>query len=88
MKVTQVQPYLRLQASQARTPNVPMSFFSTQAPTISTDSLTLTLRHNDKRVYEVPGSASLLERIALFFGSEVRDNLYALDTTQGPAHLL
>src|SRR5438128_761544 len=33
--------------------------------------LHLTLRHNGKNVYEVPGSASLYERLGLFFGGEV-----------------
>jgi DNA mismatch repair protein MutL len=49
--------------------------------------LHLTLRHNGKLVYEVPGSADLLERIGLFFGPEVRDKLYAVDERQGPYHL-
>ncbi len=49
--------------------------------------LHLTLRHNDKNVYEVPGSTSLEDRIALFFGPEVRDRLYAIDVAQGGAHL-
>ncbi len=49
--------------------------------------LHLTLRHNGKPVYEVPGATSLLDRIGLFFGREVRDKLYAIDAVHGPAHL-
>jgi DNA mismatch repair protein MutL len=49
--------------------------------------LHVTLRHNSKQVYEVPGTASLIDRIGLFCGNEVRDRLYALDATQGTAHL-
>ena len=47
----------------------------------------LVLKHNGKNVYEVPATADLLERIGVFFGKEVRDKLYPLDATQGPAHL-
>jgi len=49
--------------------------------------LHLTLRHNDKIVYEVPAKATLMERIRLFFGGEVADQLYAIDARHGPAHL-
>ncbi len=49
--------------------------------------LHLTLRHNGKLVYEIPGSAGLLERIGLFFGDEVRGQLYNIDQHQGPNHL-
>jgi len=47
----------------------------------------LSLKHNGKKVYEVTASDDLLTRIGIFFGKEVRDQLYALDATQGPAHL-
>jgi len=50
-------------------------------------NLHLTLRHNGKDVYEVPGSAGLLDRIGLFFGPEVRDKLYPVERCQGPAML-
>ncbi len=49
--------------------------------------LHLTLRNNGKIVYEVPGTAGLIERIGLFFGPEVRDQLYEIDARQGPNHL-
>jgi len=47
----------------------------------------LVLRHNGKNVYEVSASDDLLTRIGTFFGKEVRDQLYAIDARQGPAHL-
>ncbi len=49
--------------------------------------LHLTLRHNGKHVYEVPGATDLRERIGLFFGKEVRDQLYAVEAHQGPVVL-
>ncbi len=50
-------------------------------------TLHLTLRHNSKVVYEVPDRAGLLDRIGLFFGPELRDQLYPLERSQGPARL-
>ena len=49
--------------------------------------LHLTLRHNGKLVYEVPPVSTLLDRVGLFLGRDVRDKLYAIDAPQGPAHL-
>ena len=49
--------------------------------------LHLTLKHNGKHVYEVPGLTDLPERIGLFFGDEVREPLYIVDAKQGPARL-
>ena len=37
-------------------------------------------------VYEVPATAGLLDRIALFFGREVRDQLLSGRGTHGPRH--
>ncbi len=54
---------------------------------LSRPGLHLTLKHNGKNVYEVAGSSSLLERIGLFFGQDVRDALFSVDARQGPAHL-
>jgi DNA mismatch repair protein MutL len=50
-------------------------------------SIHLVLKHNGKNVYEVSSSDDLLGRIGIFFGKEVRDQLYAVDAKQGPAHL-
>jgi DNA mismatch repair protein MutL len=47
----------------------------------------MVLKHNGKSVYEVSSSDDLLSRIGIFFGKEVRDQLYAIDAKQGPAHL-
>jgi len=49
--------------------------------------LHLTLRHNGKHVYEVTSTTTLEDRIALFFGADVRDRLYAVDAALGGAHL-
>jgi DNA mismatch repair protein MutL len=45
--------------------------------------LHLVLRHNGKVVHDVPASAGLLDRIALFFGEEVRRGLYLVEAEQG-----
>ncbi len=49
--------------------------------------LHLTLRHNNKTVYDLPASAVLLDRIAAFFGPEVSNQLYAVQGYQGSASL-
>jgi DNA mismatch repair protein MutL len=49
--------------------------------------LHLTLRNNGKLVHEIPGTSGLLERIGLFFGQDVREQLYEFDARQGPNHL-
>ncbi|HUR55792.1 MAG TPA: DNA mismatch repair endonuclease MutL [Gemmataceae bacterium] len=54
---------------------------------LANPTLHLTLRHNGKLVYEIPSSASLTDRIGLFFGGEVRDALYELDSGPGTVHL-
>jgi DNA mismatch repair protein MutL len=51
------------------------------------DHLHLTLRHNDKPVYEVPGNGELRDRIVLFFGTELRDKLYGIEQKAGPVRL-
>jgi DNA mismatch repair protein MutL len=54
---------------------------------LANPSLHMTLRHNGRLVYEIPGSAGLLDRIALFFGGDVRDALYQIDSGPGPLRL-
>jgi DNA mismatch repair protein MutL len=49
--------------------------------------LHLTLRHNNKPVYDVPASATLLDRLGQFFGPEVAGSLYSVEAHQGTAHL-
>jgi DNA mismatch repair protein MutL len=51
---------------------------------LANPALHITLRHNGKLVYDIPASAGLLDRIELFFGGEVRDSLYEIDTGPGP----
>jgi len=54
---------------------------------LANPQLHLVLRHNGKLVYEIPGTAGLRDRIALFFTGEVRDGLYELDSGPGPLRL-
>jgi DNA mismatch repair protein MutL len=54
---------------------------------LAESAMHLTLRHNGKLTYEVPASAALRDRLGLFFGTSVRDRLYALEATQGPVRL-
>jgi len=51
---------------------------------LSHPTLHITLRHNGRLVYDIPGSAGLADRIALFFTGEVRDALYEIDSGPGP----
>lgn len=51
------------------------------------EGLHLTLRHNGKKVIEVPGSATLRDRIRLYFGNEVADHLYDIQAQHGPVTL-
>jgi DNA mismatch repair protein MutL len=49
--------------------------------------LHLTLRHNNKLVYDLPASMVLLDRIAALFGPDVSNHLYAVQGHQGSATL-
>jgi DNA mismatch repair protein MutL len=49
--------------------------------------LHLTLRHNDKSVYEIAGGMDITERLDLFFGTDIRERLYPLEARKGPALL-
>jgi len=50
---------------------------------LANPTLHLVLRHNGKAVYDIPASANLKDRIGLFFGAEIRDSLYAVDSGPG-----
>ena len=54
---------------------------------LANPSLHLVLRHNGKMVYDIPASANLKDRIGLFYGAEIRDALYAVDSGPGPVSL-
>lgn len=54
---------------------------------LANPSLHITLRHNNKLVYEIPATAGLADRIQLFFGGEIRDALYEVDSGPGPMRL-
>ncbi len=49
--------------------------------------LHLTLRHNNKPVYDVKRTTSLIDRIGLFFGPEIANQLYGVQAARGPATL-
>jgi DNA mismatch repair protein MutL len=49
--------------------------------------LGISLRHNDKDVYDVPVSSPLKERITRFFGDEVGSKLIEVEASQGPVTL-
>ncbi|HTU20378.1 MAG TPA: DNA mismatch repair endonuclease MutL, partial [Gemmataceae bacterium] len=54
---------------------------------IRATELHLTLRNNNKTVYDIPAATVLLDRIAAFFGPEVSNQLYAVQNYQGSATL-
>ena len=54
---------------------------------LANPTLHLTLRHNGKLVYDIPASAGLTDRVALFFGAEVRDALLPVDSGPGPVRV-
>ncbi len=54
---------------------------------IAQPALHLTLRHNGKDVYEVSASMPLLDRLGLFFGKDVRDQLYRVEAENGTVRL-
>lgn len=58
-----------------------------QCRPIRESGLHLTLRHNGKSVYDVPAATPLQERIALLFGPEVSEALYAIEGQQGNVRL-
>ncbi len=47
----------------------------------------LTLRHNNKPVYDLPPSMTLLDRVGAFFGLETAGALYAVEERKGDARL-
>ncbi|QVL34673.1 DNA mismatch repair endonuclease MutL [Telmatocola sphagniphila] len=47
----------------------------------------LTLKHNNRMIYEVPAGASLLDRIRIFFGDEIAKHLFPVHREQGPVSL-
>ncbi|GIW78684.1 MAG: hypothetical protein KatS3mg105_0491 [Gemmatales bacterium] len=49
--------------------------------------LHLRLAHNGKKIYDLAGNMGLLERIALFFGPQLREQLYSIEAQQGPIRL-
>ncbi|WP_020471891.1 DNA mismatch repair endonuclease MutL [Zavarzinella formosa] len=50
-------------------------------------SLHLLLKHNNRLVHEIPSSAGLADRLGLFFGKEVRENLIEVEAEAGGLEL-
>ena len=46
-------------------------------------SLHIVLRHNNRMVHEIPASAGLPDRLGLFFGKDVRENLIEVEAEAG-----
>jgi DNA mismatch repair protein MutL len=51
--------------------------------TLSRLGVHLTLSHDGRRLYEVPGALGFLDRVGLFFGAEVANALYAFQEERG-----
>jgi DNA mismatch repair protein MutL len=49
---------------------------------LSRPGVHFTLMHDGRLVYEVPAGQGLMDRVGLFFGTDVANSLYALDTVQ------
>lgn len=47
---------------------------------LSHPGLHVVLRHNGKLVYDIPATAGFVDRVGLFFGADVRNGLYELDS--------
>ncbi len=54
---------------------------------LANPGLHIVLRHNGRLVYEIPATATLPDRVGLFFGGDVRDALYLVETPAGPTRL-
>jgi DNA mismatch repair protein MutL len=69
-----------------RTTATELSHVSEQVTRIALaqSKLHLALRHNGRNVFEVPATASLFDRIVLFFGKELREQLYEIAVDAGP----
>src|SRR5690606_31705122 len=50
-------------------------------------TLHLTLRHNEKTVFDLPGTQHLGERLELFYGSEHASQLIAIEAVDGETRL-
>jgi DNA mismatch repair protein MutL len=72
-----------------RTPGTEMGHLSETFTrlALAQPDLHLTLAHNGKSVYELPAGTPLFERLGLFFGAELRDQLYALEAANGQVTL-
>ncbi|MEZ6067779.1 MAG: DNA mismatch repair endonuclease MutL [Planctomycetaceae bacterium] len=54
---------------------------------LANPNLHLTLRHNDKTTFDLPASPQLIERLEVFYGSELAGKLIPVDASVGEARL-
>ena len=45
------------------------------------------LRHNNKTVYEIPATGQLIDRLRLFYGSELAEKLIPVESESGDVRL-
>lgn len=74
--------FLKTVATELRTASETVTRLALAHPTVG-----FSLRHNGRTVVEVPGNATLPDRIELFFGSEIRNSLLEIDTGPGETRL-
>jgi DNA mismatch repair protein MutL len=70
--------FLKTIATELRTASEMVTKLALSHPAVG-----FSLRHNGRTVVEVPGNATLADRIELFFGSEIRNALLEIDTGPG-----
>ena len=72
-----------------RTPATEFGYIAEQFTRIALacPNLHLVLRHNDKTVYDLPATTRLIERLELFYGSEIAAKLIPIDARAGEARL-
>ena len=74
--------FLKTVATELRTASETVTKLALSNPLVG-----FSLRHNGRTVIEVPGNATLADRIELFFGGEIRKALLEVDTGPGPMRI-
>ncbi|MFO0934983.1 MAG: DNA mismatch repair endonuclease MutL [Gemmataceae bacterium] len=74
--------FLKTVATELRTASETVTRLALANPTVG-----FSLRHNGRTVIEIPGNATLEDRIELFFGAEIRSALLDVNTGPGETRL-
>ena len=74
--------FLKTVATELRTASETVTKLALSHPAVG-----FSLRHNGRTVIEIPGNATLADRIEFFFGGDVRNSILELDTGPGPVRL-